>query len=38
MDIAKLKRIFDFLEAKENKIPKYKRTLTWKIMLNYTLT
>jgi hypothetical protein len=38
MDIAKLKRIFDFLEAKENKIPKYKRTLTWKIMLNYPLT
>ena len=38
MDITKLKRIFDFLEAKENKIPKYKRTLTWKIMLNYPLT
>ena len=38
MDIAKLKRIFDFLEEKENKIPKYKRTLTWKIMLNYPLT
>ena len=33
-----LKRIFDFLEAKENKIPKDKRTLTWKIMLNYPLT
>ena len=38
MDITKLKRIFDFLEEKENKIPKYKRTLTWKIMLNYPLT
>ena len=38
MDITKLKRIFDFLEAKENKIPKDKRTLTWKIMLNYPLT
>ena len=38
MDITKQKRIFDFLEEKENKIPKYKRTLTWKIMLNYPLT
>jgi hypothetical protein len=38
MDIAKLKRIFDFLENQENKIPKDKGSLKWKIIFNEPFT
>ena len=38
MDIAKLKRIFDFLEEKESKSHQAKGTLLWKIIFNEQLT
>ena len=38
MDIAKLKRIFDFLEKKESKSHENKGTFLWKIIFNEPLT
>jgi len=38
MEKETLKRIFDFLEEKENKLAKVKETLIWKIAFNEPLT
>ena len=38
MEKQALKRIFEFLEEKENKLPKAKGTLIWKMTFNEPLT
>ena len=38
MEKETLKRIFEFLEEKENKLPKAKGTLIWKMAFNEPLT
>ena len=38
MNKEQLKRIFEFLEKKENKLAKEKGTLRWKIVFNEPLT